>query len=262
MAISLIHTFVSGKGDGGDATLVQPSNWNAQHTLNCATGVVLGRTTAGTGAVQELTLTTSGAALLAAADSNAAALAVGAVPIGGGIHWFDDVLPVGTNGVTWGWANGQAISRTTFSVLFARWSTNYGVGNGTTTFNIPDVRERVLVHKSTMGGTGSQNIITQYTMTTLSLAASPIGESQHTILATELPAHSHTITDPGHHHTFTGQTGNVRNDISQTSAMIITGSTSTSTATTGITINNSTAASAQTNVVQPSYVCNFILRLS
>ncbi len=55
MAISLTHAFSSGKSDGGDATLVQPSNWNANHTITMATARVLGRTTAGGGAVEELT---------------------------------------------------------------------------------------------------------------------------------------------------------------------------------------------------------------
>jgi hypothetical protein len=54
MAISLKHAFTSAKSDGGDTSLVRPSNWNAEHNLTCATGVILGRLTAGTGAVEEL----------------------------------------------------------------------------------------------------------------------------------------------------------------------------------------------------------------
>ena len=41
--------------------------------------------------------------------------------------------------------DGSAISRTTYSVLFGIIGTTYGVGNGTTTFNIPDLRARFLV---------------------------------------------------------------------------------------------------------------------
>lgn len=54
MAISLKHAFNSGKTDGVDATLVQPSNWNAEHTLQLATGKLVGRTTASTGAAEEI----------------------------------------------------------------------------------------------------------------------------------------------------------------------------------------------------------------
>jgi hypothetical protein len=55
MTISLKHTFQSAKADGPDASQVQPSNWNSEHTLTCSTAVLLGRTTASTGVVEELT---------------------------------------------------------------------------------------------------------------------------------------------------------------------------------------------------------------
>lgn len=54
MTISLKHTFTSAKSDGADSTLVQPSNWNAEHTMTAAAGKVIGRDTSGAGAVQEL----------------------------------------------------------------------------------------------------------------------------------------------------------------------------------------------------------------
>jgi hypothetical protein len=55
MAIQIKHPFVSPKSDGGDSTVVQPSNWNASHTLEQATDRLLGRVTAGSGATEELT---------------------------------------------------------------------------------------------------------------------------------------------------------------------------------------------------------------
>jgi hypothetical protein len=55
MTVSLKHAFTNPKSDGGDATVVRPSDWNAEHTLTCATARMLGRTTAGEGAVEELT---------------------------------------------------------------------------------------------------------------------------------------------------------------------------------------------------------------
>jgi hypothetical protein len=68
MAISLKHSFTSPKADGVDSTLVQPSNWNAEHTITLAAGKVLGRDTSAAGAVQELPLAfdTSGNASLSA----------------------------------------------------------------------------------------------------------------------------------------------------------------------------------------------------
>jgi microcystin-dependent protein len=40
--------------------------------------------------------------------------------------------------------NNQAVSRTTYAALFAKWGTTYGAGDGTTTFNVPDMRDKVL----------------------------------------------------------------------------------------------------------------------
>jgi len=54
MVVSLKHTFVSGKADGVDSTLVQPSNWNAEHLMTLNTQTVLGRMAAGVGPLQEL----------------------------------------------------------------------------------------------------------------------------------------------------------------------------------------------------------------
>jgi microcystin-dependent protein len=45
----------------------------------------------------------------------------------------------------WMLCNGTAISRTTYADLFAAIGTTYGVGNGSTTFNLPDLRGRVPV---------------------------------------------------------------------------------------------------------------------
>lgn len=61
-----------------------------------------------------------------------------------------------------GWmvCDGSAVSRTTYSDLFAIIGTTYGTGDGSTTFNIPDCRQRFLIGKaasgtgSTLGGTG------------------------------------------------------------------------------------------------------------
>lgn len=56
--------------------------------------------------------------------------------------------------------DGTAVSRTTYSVLFTAIGTTFGVGDGSTTFNVPDLRQRFPLAKatsgtgSTLGGTG------------------------------------------------------------------------------------------------------------
>ena len=75
-----------------------------------------------------------------------------------------------------GWllCNGADVSRSTYARLFAAISTAYGTGNGSTTFGLPDLRDRVLLGKgsnnSTLGTeTGSaaaSSVITNATNTT------------------------------------------------------------------------------------------------
>jgi hypothetical protein len=71
VTISAKHAFTSGKGDGLDASLIQPSNWNAEHTITLAADSVLGRSTAGAGAVEEIPCGSFGRTLLALADATA-----------------------------------------------------------------------------------------------------------------------------------------------------------------------------------------------
>ena len=59
-------------------------------------------------------------------------------------------VPVGTvayaHEVPTGWlqCNGAEVSRTTYARLFRKIGTKYGAGNGSTTFNLPDLQHRVL----------------------------------------------------------------------------------------------------------------------
>lgn len=48
MALNVKHAFTSAKSDGTDSTLVQPSNWNANHVLTATAGTVLGAPTGST----------------------------------------------------------------------------------------------------------------------------------------------------------------------------------------------------------------------
>lgn len=90
-----------------------------------------------------------------------------------------------------GWlsANGQAVSRTTYADLFALLSTTWGAGNGTTTFNVPDLRNRSPI------GSGSS-----YTLGQLLGAATVNIEHLHTGPAHTHPG-SHSHTTPAHDHT-------------------------------------------------------------
>ena len=98
-----------------------------------------------------------------------------------------DIKEFGGTVIPSGWllCDGTAISRTTFANLFAAIGTNFGVGDGTTTFNIPDFRRRVAMGS---GGSGTGVIG--------SSVGNFGGEEAHTMLLTELVSHTHAPVAP------------------------------------------------------------------
>jgi hypothetical protein len=69
VTVSLKHAFTSNVADSGDATLVQPSNWNAEHNLTANANSLLGTVTAGS--VTEISCTSAGRDLIGGADAAA-----------------------------------------------------------------------------------------------------------------------------------------------------------------------------------------------
>jgi len=53
---------------------------------------------------------------------------------------------------------GQAVSRSTYANLFTAIGTTYGVGDGTTTFNLPDLRGRTIAGQDDMGGSAASRL--------------------------------------------------------------------------------------------------------
>ena len=87
---------------------------------------------------------------------------------------------------------GQAVSRSTYSDLFTAIGTTFGSGDGSTTFNLPDLRGRVAAGKDDMGGSAANRITSGgsgITGTTLGAAG---GTQTHTLTTAEMPAHTHT----------------------------------------------------------------------
>lgn len=104
------------------------------------------------------------------------------VPTGVKFDFFGTILPVG-----YLWADGSPVSRTTYATLFAAIGTTYGAGNGTTTFNVPDCRQKYMMGKAA-SGTGAT-------------LGSTFGAINHTHTG---PSHTHT--GPSHTHSVTGST--------------------------------------------------------
>jgi len=138
---------------------------------------------------------------------------------------------------------GQAISRTTYATLFSAISTTYGIGDGTTTFNLPDMRGRVAAGADNMGGSAAGRL----TSTTMSPNGNTLGATggtqTHTLITAEMPAHTHSVP---------GQISS-GNDIGGGGAYLAAGllnnGTSTSTGGGGAHLN-----------VQPTLVLNYIIK--
>jgi microcystin-dependent protein len=74
------------------------------------------------------------------------------------------IVPWGNASVPSGFleCNGAAVSRSTYATLFAIVGTTYGAGNGSTTFNVPNLTDRVVVSRSptkSLATTGGANTV-------------------------------------------------------------------------------------------------------
>jgi microcystin-dependent protein len=76
------------------------------------------------------------------------------IPIGASIDYWGTTAPNSSFVL----AYGQAISRSTYSTLFSLFSTTFGSGDGSTTFNVPDLRGRVVAGADGMGGSSANRL--------------------------------------------------------------------------------------------------------
>lgn len=81
--------------------------------------------------------------------SQAAGVVAPVVPSGAIMTYAGSAAPTG-----WLLCDGTAVSRTTFSALFASIGTTFGAGDGSTTFNLPDLRGRFVRYDDNMGNHG------------------------------------------------------------------------------------------------------------
>jgi len=94
----------------------------------------------------------------------------------------------------WLMTYGQAVSRTTYADLFAAIGTTYGSGDGSTTFNLPDLRGRTIAGQDDMGGTSANRLTNQTGGLDGDTLGAAGGAETHTLTTAQMPAHEHEIT--------------------------------------------------------------------
>lgn len=166
---------------------------------------------------------------------------------GMGMLWFGAIADIPS---MWAFMNGASLLRASYATLFTNIGTIWGSADGTH-FNLPDLRDKVVFGaKQDDSGVPKTNVTGSLLQSggaaTVDLSHTHGGATgSHVLTVDEMPAHdhdggvhSHNITDPGHTHTIdvvpSDQDGSGSNGS-------ISGSKSTGSATTGITINNSAA---------------------
>ena len=138
---------------------------------------------------------------------------------------------------------GQAISRSTYSDLFTAIGTTYGVGDGSSTFNIPDLRGRAVAGQDDMGGSSANRLTGQTGGVNGDTLGGTGGAETHTLSAAELAAHTHVYSK-----------GNVSGtNIAAGNALNANLGTSVSTAV------NTPSGGAHNNV-QPTLILNYIIK--
>lgn len=119
----------------------------------------------------------------------------GSLPTGTLVAFAGSTVPVG-----WLLCDGTAKDRTTYAALFTALGTAYGIGDGSTTFNIPDLRGRMPLGRpasgtgSVLGSTGGSADHTHTASSTAQALSGSTGSTSHSHGGTSgsAGAHSHT----------------------------------------------------------------------
>lgn len=191
-----------------------------------------------------------------------------AVPLGVALPFFGTSAPNSSFVLPY----GQAISRTTYSTLFTMFSTTYGTGDGSTTFNIPDLRGRVVAGKDDMGGSDSGRLSSTYFGASSGQSGSTLGHvggaESHTLTAAQAPVMTGTGTGSG----ATASVGGANFALYSGSnalasggntipAVTDAGTNALSVTVSSLSVTVNAAGGSPHPVVQPTIIGNFLMRI-
>lgn len=156
------------------------------------------------------------------------------------------VLPYAGSSAPTGYflCDGSAKSRTTYATLFGILGTTYGAGDGSTTFELPDLRGRVIAGQDDMGGSSADRLTGLTGGVDGDVLAATGGVETHTLSVAEIPAHTHTSAIWGNNASGDGQ--NIKSSVSVNNPHTHT--------------SNSTGGGGAHNNVQPTMILNYIIK--
>lgn len=183
------------------------------------------------------------------------------VPIGGGMDYWGTSVP----NSNFAFPAGQAISRTTYATLFSMMGTTYGVGDGSTTFNLPDKTGRV----SAMREASATRLTSTYFVGNSTAMGAVGGGESSTLTLSQLPT---GITSTG---SFTSSGGTFVSSDQNTTTFSTgsggvslwnawaTSSTQSRSAVTGsLSVTSSNTGGNPHRTIQPTIICNYIIRVA
>ena len=119
------------------------------------------------------------------ADGSQQESAPASMPAGVMLQYAAETPPNG-----WLLCDGSEVSREDYSQLFALISTTYGEGDGSTTFNLPDLRGRMVIGLDNMGGNSADRVVNEQA----DVLGGSAGEEMHELTVDEMPSHGHSIS--------------------------------------------------------------------
>ena len=168
------------------------------------------------------------------------------------------ILPFAGSSAPTGWllSYGQAVSRTTYASLFTAIGTTYGSGDGSSTFNLPDLRGRVVAGQDDMGGVSADNLtnVAGDGLNGDTLGATG-GSENHVLTTTQLASHTHGAGSFVANTTRRVGGGGSGSHVDMTDAASNVAQTFSVSGTSG-----SAGSGAAHNNVQPTIILNYIIK--